>query len=63
MESKMKVKAKFYVKIKIYSENYIDQLINLSDTNDYYFNFEVLNFIKKINNNLSFRWLFEGEAI
>lgn len=63
LKEKIKIKAKFYVKVKISSENSEEYLENFAFVNDYSFDYTILDFIKKINNNLNFRWLLEGEAI
>lgn len=64
MQSKMKIKAKVFMKAKISSENFPLQSESLLDINLFSLNLEISNFIKKINNNIfNYRWLLQGRAI
>jgi hypothetical protein len=64
MQSKMKIKAKVFMKAKISSENFPLQTESLLDINLFSLNLEISNFIKKINNNIfNYRWLLQGRAI
>jgi len=64
MQSKMKIKAKVFMKAKISSENFPLRTESLLDINLFSLNLEISNFIKKINNNIfNYRWLLQGRAI
>jgi len=64
MQSKMKIKAKVFMKAKISLENFPLQTESLLDINLFSLNLEISNFIKKINNNIfNYRWLLQGRAI
>jgi hypothetical protein len=64
MHSKMKIKAKVFMKAKISSENFPLQTESLFNINLLSLNLEISNFIKKINNNIfNYRWLLQGRVI
>ena len=64
MQSKIKIKAKVFIKAKISSEIYPSQIENHLNIKLYSLNLDILNFIKKINNNIyNYRWLLQGRAI
>lgn len=64
MQSKMKIKAKVFMKAKISSENFPLQTESLFNINLLSLNLEISNFIKKINNNIfNYRWLLQGRVI
>lgn len=64
MQSKMKIKAKVFMKAKISSENFPLQKESLLNINLLSLNLEISNFIKKINNNIfNYRWLLQGRVI
>jgi len=64
MHSKMKIKAKVFMKAKISSENFPLQKESLLNINLLSLNLEISNFIKKINNNIfNYRWLLQGRVI